>query len=194
MGALVGTRNTQKTVRGQYLHMALGNPLQSVRAFIRYSLLGQLRSPRDRVGDVIITDTGQSFTVYRETTVQLSNPEQTREGAVLVFQFHLWFMPDMLAPVVTRIFEPLSIITTPFFVGLSGFRTKLWLFDRETGDYEGIYLWESAVAAEQYATALRRAMKVFARPGSISYKIVPDTNLDSYLADRTLGDERRCGD
>lgn len=110
---------------------------------------------------------------------------------MLAFRFHLWFMPDVVAPVVTRIFEPLSIVTIPFFVGLPGFQTKLWLFDHETGDYEGIYLWESAGAAERYATALRRMMTVFTRPGSMQYEIVPDATLESYLADRTLSEEHR---
>ena len=42
------------------------------------------------------------------------------------------------------------------------------IYVHETGDYEGIYIWELAVAAEQYATALRRVMKVFSRPGRVS--------------------------
>lgn len=80
------------------LHVAPVDPFTSVLFFLQYLVSGRLRNRHGRVGDVVTTDTGQSFTVYRETTLRSAGPGRTGEGAVLVFRFHLWFMPDVLAP------------------------------------------------------------------------------------------------
>lgn len=110
----------------------------------------------------------------------------TDPGAVLIFEFHLRFMPEPVAPYAVRAFEPLSVLTTPFFVGLPGFRTKLWCFDHDTGDYAGGYEWASAADAERYARALTRLMRALSVPGSVSAVIHSDTDLDEYVAERTV--------
>ena len=50
-----------------------------------------------------------------------------------------------------RVFWRVCIVTTPFFVGVEGFRSKLWMYDPETGSYAGLYDWDDPDAAEAYA-------------------------------------------
>ncbi|WP_459191937.1 hypothetical protein [Halosimplex sp. J119] len=151
-----------------------------------YVITGRVRMPRGRVGTVIETDEGQQFTIYRETEVTTPASDRSDAAAVLAFRFHLWFMPAPFVPFAVRVFEPLSILTTPFFAGLTGFRTKLWLFDHATGDYLGIYQWETAAGAQRYARALGSLMRFVSNRDSISYVVVDDTTLDRYLAPRSI--------
>ena len=155
--------------------------LRSVFAVAVYLLEGRLRRPRGRVGSVLTTDGGQQFVVYRETAVDPPGGRSGDGGAVLAFRFHLHLMPRPIRPVAVAIFEPLSILTTPFFAGLPGFRTKLWLFDHASGDYMGVYEWRSAGEAEAYARALRRLMDRLSVPGSVAYEVVEDAALSEYV-------------
>ena len=67
-----------------------------------------------------------------------------------------------------------SILPIPFFVGLPGFRSKLWMLDRNTGDSQGVYKWDTLQEAQNYANSF--AMKFMTRRavvGSISHEVRP---------------------
>lgn len=167
------------------------HPIRSALVALFLWIGGRLQFPRDRIGDVVIAESGQQFTVYRETTI-VEAGRRTNDGdaVVLVFRFHLRFMPDPIVPYAVRVFEPLSILTTPFFVGIPGFETNIWLFDHETGDYEGPYQWRTAEDATRYAEALTALMSVLSIPGSVSYEIVEETSLDEYVAAHSPAETR----
>ena len=158
--------------------------LRSVVAVVGYLVAGRLRHPRGRVGSVLSTTAGQRFVVYRETTVDPPPDGRDGEGAVLAFRFHLRLMPAWIRPIAVAVFEPLSILTTPFFAGLPGFRTKLWCFDHASGDYLGVYQWRSAAEAERYARSLRRLMGWLSVPGTVAYEVVDGAALSEYVGVR----------
>lgn len=135
---------------------------------------------------MLTTGDGRRFVVYRETVREAGANPAGSDGAVLAFRFHLRLVPRPTRPLAVRVFEPLSVVTTPFFAGLEGFRTKLWLFDHGTGDYMGVYQWASAGEAEAYARALRRLMDRLSVPGSVSYEVVEDAALDEYVRARRV--------
>lgn len=57
----------------------------------------------------------------------------------------------------------------PFFLGMQGFHSKLWLINDETGDFGGIYEWTTERDAERYATSFAmRLSKMRSVPGSFS--------------------------
>lgn len=168
------------------------NPIRSALTAAFLWLEGRLRLPGDRIGDVLVTESGQSFTVYRETTVTPDDPAHTDASAILAFRFHLRLVPDSVVPYAVRVFEPVSILTTPFFAGLPGFRTKLWLSDHDTDDYQGVYEWASAQDAKRYARALGQLMDHLWILGSVSHEVVEDTTLDEYIA--THSPEKRGRD
>lgn len=44
----------------------------------------------------------------------------------------------------------LSYLTLFGFLGMPGFRSKLWLFNPETGEFGGIYEWDTVEDADNY--------------------------------------------
>jgi len=77
------------------------------------------------------------------------------------------------------------IVTTPFFVGLPGFRSKLWMVDPATGDFAGLYEWDDATTARAYAEGLSRVLRLLSAPGSVGYELVEGTTVAEYLSRST---------
>jgi hypothetical protein len=71
-----------------------------------------------------------------------------------------------------KINKRLSLIPIPFILGVPGFRSKLWMLDRETGCFQGVYEWDTVAAAEAYMRSFAiRLMRQRAMPGSLSHEI-----------------------
>jgi hypothetical protein len=73
------------------------------------------------------------------------------------------------------------IVTTPFFVGLPGFRSKLWMVDPATGDFAGLYEWDDRATAHAYAEGLAKVLRLLSSAGSVSYELTEGVDLDDYL-------------
>lgn len=143
----------------------LFNPAASLFNTIRLALAGRLHFPRGRVGDQWLDPDGRRFTVFREVTVDPGKGQPHKPGARFQVRFHV-------ANMTARQNERFSVIPIPFIVGLRGFRSKLWMIDRATGDFQGVYLWDSIQAAERYAGSFAmRFMTGRALPGSVWYRI-----------------------
>jgi hypothetical protein len=131
------------------------------------------------------------FVTFRETVV--TGPRRADVApAVLQPRFRLRAVgcPGSLRH---RLFRRVCIVTTPFFVGLDGFRSKLWMYDPATGTYAGLYDWDDPAAAAAYAEGLCRLLRLLSKPGSVSYELVDDLDVDAYLrrsADRPDVPER----
>jgi hypothetical protein len=81
-------------------------------------------------------------------------------------KFHLANM----SPAANKVFLNLPV---PFFAGLPGFRHKLWLYDKSTGDFRGLYQWQTVEDARRYARSFAvRFMKGRSVPGSVEYEII----------------------
>ncbi len=79
-----------------------------------------------------------------------------------------------LARMSTQLNRLFSLLPIPFFIGLPGFRAKLWTVNEETGENQGVYQWDSLKQAEAYANSF--AMRFMSRrslPGSVSHQILP---------------------
>lgn len=160
--------------------------LRSAGTVARDVLAGRLRHGHGRLGAVLETDAGQRFVVYRATVREPGAAADPAAGAVLAFRFHLRFTPRPVRPLAVRVFEPLSLLTTPFVAGLPGFQRKLWLVDHDTGDYMGVYGWADAAAAERYAWSLRRLMDARSVPGSVAYEVHADVTVDEFVRVRRV--------
>ena len=80
----------------------------------------------------------------------------------------------------------LSLIPVPLIGGFPGFRQKIWMVDEDTGDWQGLYEWESAEAVESYRRSfVLGVMNRRAVPSSISSTTIPRTRLADYLRERT---------
>ena len=154
--------------------------LTAARSAVRFVVLVARRRvlmPRDRLGRMIAVVADRRFEPFRETA--LAGPAPAPEAAVLWVRFHL------RGPGTRRwahwLFQRVCIVTTPFWVGVPGFRVKLWMVDRTTGDYGGLYEWDSAEQAADYAASLAPLLRALSVPRSVEYTIVPRTGLARYL-------------
>ena len=143
------------------------NPLFSALKTIGYALSGRLHFPSGRVGESLRMGDGRSFVIFRQGVVDPLPGQPEHPGAVFIVRFHLATMSAGL----NKIF---SLLPIPFFIGLPGFRSKLWTLDENSGDFQGIYEWDTVQDAENYAKSF--AVKFMARrslPGSLSFQIEP---------------------
>jgi hypothetical protein len=70
-------------------------------------------------------------------------------------------------------------------VGFPGYVSKLWMAHDEHGVYRGIYEWDGALAAENYARTLWRVLALGSVRGSIHYRVLPGVRRDEFLRDPT---------
>jgi hypothetical protein len=112
--------------------------------------------------------------VYRETVI---DQPSLSEPAVLVVGFRLRAVRGR----GHELFRRESLLNTPLFVGFPGFVSKLWLANDEHGIYRGLYQWDGAQQAEDYARALWRVLALVSVPGSIRYHVLPGLRRDDLL-------------
>jgi len=154
--------------------------IRSIPAAVSDLLGGTTRCVAERVGMTLRTSDGRTYVPFRHTRKDASRWSTSSSPAVLQPRFHL----TVLAPRRTRLhqlFRVLCIITTPFFVGLPGFRSKLWMVDPATGDFAGLYEWDDAVTARAYAEGLAKVLRLVATTGSVSYELVEAASVGEYL-------------
>jgi len=59
------------------------------------------------------------------------------------------------------------------FMGFTGFRSKYWCVDDETGAYQGVYEWQTRADAERYVGSIAlRFMANRSLPRSLTYRIL----------------------
>lgn len=150
-------------------------------------LVGLVRTPTDRVGAAVLSETGRTFTAYRETVHRRSAaPVAPGSGAVLAVRFRPRALPDRLAPYAVRALEALSALAAPFVAGRPGFRRKLSLSAAEDGEFLWLYEWTTAGDARRYARTLDGVLDRLAAPDSIATRVREDVGLEAYLRPRTI--------
>jgi hypothetical protein len=151
---------------------------QSVRHGFALTAHAQIEHPRDLIGRAVKMKDGRTFVTFRQTIV--GNDAGTGHPAVLIVRFR-FRIPGSRYNWFHYIFRPLCIVTTPFFVGVKGFRIKLWMEDPATHDYQGMYEWASADEAVRYTTGLEKILRLLSVKGSVTHEVVPATSLRTYL-------------
>ena len=146
----------------------IGNPLR-----------GYVHFPQEYVGDVLTMEDGQMFTVYRRLKV---DGKEDNHDDLAVFKVKFKFKN-----LSTGANKRLSIIPAPFLMGMTGFREKIWTINKSTNDFQGIYQWSSKEAAMRYPdTFIFKLMTKRAASGTISYEILPNTDLAEYISNKSL--------
>jgi hypothetical protein len=136
----------------------------------------EIALPDDNVGRVVGFGDGTRSQVYRETAMR----KRRREGLVLlVVRFRLRFIGS--SRLAHWLFRLESIMNTVLFAAHRGFQTKLWLTDRRTWFYRGIYEWEGEEAAVEYAETLRVVLRPWVQRGSFAYRLIRDRSRVEYL-------------
>ena len=147
-----GNRSTKKDV----------SPASSLVSYLAATVRGRVHFPRARIGKAARTKWGDPR-VLKEIVVD--RPGSGEPGAAFMVRFRVAGM----SPRANMAFLNLPI---PFFAGLPGFRSKLWLYDPGTGYFEGLYEWDTVEDARAYAGSFAaRFMKRRSVPGSAEYAI-----------------------
>jgi len=68
-------------------------------------------------------------------------------------------------------------------MGMKGFREKDWTINENTNEFQGIYQWSNKDRAVQYPeTLIFKLMTKRAAKGTLSYKIILNTEISEYLS------------
>lgn len=138
-------------------------PFSSIVRAIYLLIQGRIHFPKDRLGEIV--DEGEDFEIFRHMTLDPGKGQPDQPGAIFKVRFQFASMsPEMNIKT--------SLIPIPFIVAQPGFRSKMWMLGRETGEFQGIYEWDTVASAENYWTSFpMRLMKRRAVPESLSYEI-----------------------
>lgn len=142
---------------------------------VRMLLSGEIHQHRANVGRLIRFADGTTGRVYRETIVDRA----PADPCLLVVSFRLRGVRGR----AHTLFRMESLLNTPLFVGFPGFVSKLWLAHDSHGIYRGLYEWDGADRAEQYARSLWRVLELVSEGGSIDYRVLPGLRRDEVLSD-----------
>lgn len=149
------------------------------RTTIGNLLRGYVHFPQEYVGDVLTMEDGKVFTVFRRLKVD-GKGDNPNDLAVFKVRFKFKNLS-------TGANKRLSIIPAPFLMGMKGFQEKIWTINKSTNDFQGIYQWSSKEAAMRYPdTFIFKLMTKRAAPGTISYEIMPNTDLVEYISNKSL--------
>lgn len=152
---------------------------------VSYLLDGRVRFPQTRLGSVLEMPDGDTFVVYRETVLRSAATNASGDGVVLVFRMHV---PGREAGGTVRdvLFDPLANVATPFFVGMDGFRRKLWLAGERPGEFLELYEWATVQDANRFIDAFQTLLDPFEFAGTASFDVVEDDTVDEYVAARAV--------
>ena len=138
----------------------------------------QLRLPRRNVGRTLTFADQSTSRVYRET---VRHGAPTTQPTLLVVRFQLRLVGR--SRLMHALFRAESILNTVLFAGFPGFRSKLWATDEQTGVYRGVYEWDGAEQASDYATAITALLRRLSVRGSVHSHLVPGVRRDDFLRD-----------
>jgi hypothetical protein len=135
----------------------------------------RLTSPKKWVGIGLRFEDGTSPFIFRETALREA---RTEDPAVLVIQFRVAVLGS--SQYLHAAFRRECALHTPLFAGFPGFRSKLWADDVNTGVYE----WQSASLATQYAQRMVGLLAPFSNPGTARYHVIEHLRRNDFLSDR----------
>ena len=144
-------------------NLALLPPILVVRAAY-YWLCGRVHFPKKRSGEVI--QGKEDFIIFRQAVLDPSTNQPEKPGTILVVRFQF----TRFSLKTNRM---LSIIPIPFIIAQPGFRSKIWMSGEETGEFQGLYEWNTVDDAEKYRFSFpMKLMKKRAVPESLTYEII----------------------
>lgn len=125
---------------------------------------GRMHEPKGRIGKTFTNPDGQPFVIFKETVLDpLSSPTRRPEAVFRVRfrvkRFTFWQ-------------HLLIAFKSPLFVTLPGFRSKLWMKNEATCDYQGVYEWDKLEEAQAYVNSeSMKVMRWLAIPDGIEWEI-----------------------
>jgi hypothetical protein len=140
------------------------NPLLLLLRALKLWIYHRVHIRKDYRGCRLVHN-GESFVPFRKIVVDAERERDVQVGAT----FQVRFSFKNLSPLANR---RLSLIPIPFIVAQPGFLSKTWMLGEHTGDFIGLYEFDSVEDAEAYWDSLPlRMMRVRAAPGSLEHEV-----------------------
>jgi hypothetical protein len=131
-------------------------------------LRGCVHFPKDRIG--LIVKEKEDFIIFRKVVVDPTEMQPINPEAI----FKVYFRFVRFSPDVNKI---LSLIPIPFIIAQPGFRSKTWLFGKETNTFYGLYKWDSVEDAKTYWNSFPLKLMIKrAVPNTLRYEIIDIKN------------------
>ncbi len=127
---------------------------------------GQAHFSWQNVGQMVTRPSGRSYKIFRQVVMK-PQPGRPQQAAAV---FCVWFN-TRTSPAVTIASSWLTLL---FFSGMQGFRSKTWLYDEDSGEFGGIYEWDTLEQAEEYGRSFAMRMSALRSvPGMFSKESYP---------------------
>jgi hypothetical protein len=130
---------------------------------MRLILSGKCTSPKNRIGEsIILNRNGNSYIVFKQTALKKFSDNNDNGAYFFVeFKFKRWVL-DFFSP------------TIPFFLGMPGFKSKLWLVDKNRNVFAGRYVFSSSGNANAYGnSSAQKFVKKLCIPGQHHWWVQP---------------------
>lgn len=170
--------------------LALG---RSALRSAQYVIGGQVHFSQKHIGDVLKTPDGDTFIVYRQTMLRPTVEEMAPDSVVLVFRMQV---TDRETGGVVRaiLLNPLANVAAPFFIGMPGFKQKLWLAGERPGEFLELYRWASKKDADRFVDVLQSLLDPFDLAEAASFEVVEERSIAEYIDSHSVAwrDATRC--
>ena len=136
-------------------------------------IIGNLWFPAHFCGKTIKMEDGLKFKIFRHMRLRKKTGPDTIVIFIVRFKFKKYSHETNIK---------VSRIPIPLIGGFPGFRDKVWMIDRETGFWQGVYQWDDVQSIEKYKKSVVLAMmNKRAVKDSLSYKTIPGICIEDYL-------------
>lgn len=133
---------------------------------MRLWIKGYVHFLKDQNGSIMKDK--EDFIIFRKVAVYPKHKQYTSPTIILkvFFQFKRFSL---------KINKILSLIPIPFIIAQKGFRSKTWMFGKDTGIFHGLYEWDTIDDAKQYLDSLPlKLMKKRAIPDTLLFEIIDE--------------------
>jgi hypothetical protein len=142
----------------------MANALSGFFKTLLLFLTRRVEFDRNAAGKDIIMDDGLRFTIFRRVIIRDSG--STVPGAFFLVRFK----PGNMTAEQNVKFSRLPMM---IFMGFTGFRSKYWAVNYDTGLCQGLYEWQTVEDAENYAKSIAmKFMRNRSVPESVEYRII----------------------
>ena len=139
-------------------------PLSSIIRAACLLMRRRVHFPKHRIGEIISED--EDFIVFRHIIVDPNEGQPEKPEAIFKVRFRF-------ASMSPRMNKKASLIPIPFIIAQPGFRSKIWMLGQESGEFQGVYEWDTVASAENYWTSFpMRLMKRRAAMESLRYEVI----------------------
>ena len=150
-------------------------PFSIIKA-LYYFISFKLWFPGKNREKVILMEDGIAFKIFRH--MRLKTPATNPGGVILIVRFKFRQFSHKTNIRLSRI--PILMIA-----GFPGFQDKIWMIDWKTDYWQGVYQFKNAEAIKQYkGSFVLGIMNKRAQKETLSYQIIPNQDIDTYLKKR----------